>query len=160
MDEPKMSKTGVGPLFGCLALILSGALVWIHLANKEKYLIRWLSVWVASAVSAVFIVVGLFLWCSSAFKIFESIETNTLNTSGAYGIVRNPIYSGIFHVLTGILIMFRSYIVLPAPFIIYGMLRYLVTYEEEELLKRFGDEFIEYKKQVNAVFPTLRKLFK
>jgi len=41
------------------------------------------------------------------------------------------------------------------PFIMYFLIRTLVVEEDEYLEKKFGKEYLEYKKTVNSIIPKL-----
>jgi protein-S-isoprenylcysteine O-methyltransferase Ste14 len=80
-----------------------------------------------------------------------------LNTQGIRAHVRHPLYLGHFlhmagwTVGTGLAVM---YALLPFA-VITGA--WMVRYEERELVKRFGDAYREYQRNVPAIFPRLSR---
>ena len=78
-----------------------------------------------------------------------SDTTNFLHTGGAFRFTRNPMYLGITIGLLGVAIVFSSYFnfVLPLLFVIV-IDRFYVPREEQALLKQFGDQYLEFKKNV------------
>lgn len=77
--------------------------------------------------------------------------------TGPYTYVRNPMLTGVFIFLLGLGILFRSislgFAVTPL-FILFNVLE-LKKIEEQELEKRFGEEYKEYKKNVPVFIPWL-----
>jgi protein-S-isoprenylcysteine O-methyltransferase Ste14 len=83
--------------------------------------------------------------------------TKKLVVSGLYRYVRNPMILGVLLVLWGESILFRSYriaIWLVVFFIINHA--YFLLSEEPGLIKRFGREYVEYKKNVPRWIPRLK----
>ena len=74
-----------------------------------------------------------------------SITKAGLKTSGVYRMVRHPIYSGTLIVFAGLNLYNSSAIPLfyfPVSLLLY----YLMTYfEEKDLLKIYGEEYINYR---------------
>lgn len=92
-----------------------------------------------------------------AFKIQNSI----LNTSGPYNFVRNPIYFADLVAFTSL-----SFCLRPIGLLIPVLIRFhyyqLIKYEEEKLIAKFGNMYLEYIRSVPALNPGLnqiRKLF-
>ncbi len=74
--------------------------------------------------------------------------------SGLYRYVRNPMVIGVFFVLMGETVFFKSYLILGwGLFFMMANLIYVPFFEEPELLNRFGDTYSEYKKNVPRWFP-------
>jgi protein-S-isoprenylcysteine O-methyltransferase Ste14 len=115
-------------------------------------------------MSIPFLVIGSFLFLWSIFQFVKVKGTPVpvnpppkLVTTGPYGYVRNPMHTGIFILLFGFGILLRSisliFIFLPL-FILLDLL-WLKMVEEPELEKRFGKEYIKYKKNTPMFFPHL-----
>jgi protein-S-isoprenylcysteine O-methyltransferase Ste14 len=82
------------------------------------------------------------------------VEGHKLVTEGPYGIVRNPIYSGMFGMLlaTGLAIShWLALIVAIAAFVVGTKIR--IRSEEKLLRKAFGVEFEAYARKVPAIVP-------
>jgi protein-S-isoprenylcysteine O-methyltransferase Ste14 len=82
------------------------------------------------------------------------LKAESLNTSGVYSIVRNPLYVGNFLVYNGVLVAYSSPIAL-AFFNIFFILNYhfIILSEENYLQGQFGDAYREYLKAVPRVIP-------
>jgi protein-S-isoprenylcysteine O-methyltransferase Ste14 len=83
-------------------------------------------------------------------------EKTKLKTTGFYGIIRNPIYLGEILWSLGWAIMFRSVIgVALIPFW-WGGLLFHVILEEEDLERKLGQPYLQYKTRVQGrIFPGL-----
>lgn len=105
------------------------------------------------------ILLGIYLWIGQGRKIRMYIEKGILATKGGYGIVRNPIYSGILFVLTGIFLAIQSWIMLATIPINYLVLKILLKREDDVLIHVFGQKYTDYKKQVNPIIPKLKSFY-
>jgi len=85
-----------------------------------------------------------------------------LVTTGPYAHVRNPMLAGVFALLFGIggLLGSVSLLVLFTPLFILVNVWELKVIEEPELLKRLGQDYIEYRKRTPMFFPGAGKIFK
>jgi hypothetical protein len=81
----------------------------------------------------------------------------TLNTTGMYSIVRNPLYLGNFVIVLGVFLFTEVW-----WFILIGVAGFLFYYEriifaeEEFLRKKFGDVFLEWAKKTPAFLPRFK----
>ena len=81
--------------------------------------------------------------------IDPSEHSSKVVTSGLYAYSRNPIYLGWFLVIAGIGLRNASLLVLVIAVTMVLLLYWAVIVEEEAYLeKRFGDEYLRYKKSV------------
>jgi len=116
-------------------------------------------------LSAFILAIGLFLVLWSILHFIKVKGTPVpfnpppkLVTTGPYTYVRNPMLTGLFILLFGLGILFRSislvFIFTPI-FILLNVLE-LRAVEEPELEKRLGKEYLEYKKRVPMFIPWLK----
>lgn len=81
---------------------------------------------------------------------------NTLIISGPYAYVRNPMLLGVFFFLGGECLLFQSWPLTYYLLIFIGInLIYFPLVEEKGLYKRYGPEYLEYKRKVPRLFPRL-----
>ncbi len=110
--------------------------------------------------SAIFIIFGLYLWISAGIQVDKCILKGVLATKGIYGIVRNPIYSGILFVISGVCIACQSWLLLICILFSYLILKILLRKEDIVLIEVFGEKYIQYKKQVNSILPKINSIYK
>ncbi len=79
-------------------------------------------------------------------------------TSGPYRYARNPMLTGVFLFLFGLGFCFDSFslVLFFTPLFILVNVWELKEIEEPELVKRFGDEYIEYRRQTPMFLPVFR----
>lgn len=83
--------------------------------------------------------------------------TQKLVVQGVYRHVRNPMISGVFFVLLGEAAGCASlHLVGWAAFFIVGNMIYMPLFEEPGLVKRFGEEYEEYRRNVPRWLPKLK----
>ena len=88
-------------------------------------------------------------------------------TGGPFGHVRNPLYWGNFFLSTGLVVIanvawlehqFQGfYLAFPAAFIFFffGQYHFIINWEEENLTKTFGEQFLNYKSKVSRWIPNI-----
>jgi len=85
-----------------------------------------------------------------------------LVTTGPYAYVRNPMLTGVFALLFGFGVLLGSacLLVVFTPLFIFINVWELKAIEEPELLKRLGEDYIEYRKRTPMFFPGFGIIFK
>ena len=85
-----------------------------------------------------------------------------LVTSGPYAYTRNPMLTGVFALLFGFGVFSESVSLLFVftPLFIFFNFWELKAIEEPELVKRLGQEYIEYRKMTPMFFPSFSLIFK
>ncbi|CAM3436511.1 isoprenylcysteine carboxylmethyltransferase family protein [Corallococcus sp. ZKHCc1 1396] len=158
---PLQRIIGVGMALFMLAIVLwSGA----HLALGEQALalwhvpdaIRW-SGWALVAVGF-FVTVRAQVQMGASWRIGIDSERTELVTGGLFGIVRNPIFSGMLTVVTGVTLA------TPSAWTVMGWLDYVllvslqVRLEEEHLLRLHGNAYERYAERVGRFVPGVGRL--
>jgi protein-S-isoprenylcysteine O-methyltransferase Ste14 len=82
------------------------------------------------------------------------LKAESLNTTGLYSLVRNPLYWGNTLIFTGLLTIFALPLAL-IPFVVFLFLQYhfIVLAEEKFLLDRHGQAYRDYCGRVNRWLP-------
>jgi protein-S-isoprenylcysteine O-methyltransferase Ste14 len=108
------------------------------------------SLWIGAAVS----LAGALLRFWAAGHI---VKGKVLTKTGPYAYSRNPLYFGSFFMALGIIIGGQGYWLLPV-FVLFFLTFYIpaMRAEEQELLNCYGEEFVEYSKNVSLFFPSFR----
>lgn len=89
----------------------------------------------------------------------RKIYAENLVTSGIYSVCRNPMYLGNILLLLGFGIFSNSLLFLLLFFPLFVFFYYAIIKAEEAFLyKKFGQEFENYRQNVNALIPDFSKL--
>ncbi|HIE17346.1 MAG TPA: isoprenylcysteine carboxylmethyltransferase family protein [Dehalococcoidia bacterium] len=148
--------------FGLIVLFVFASL-WI---DKQLPVLHFDLAWWNLGLSIFMLVLGWLIMFWPVIDFFRARGTPVpfspppkLITTGLYAYVRNPMLLGMFIFLLGLGILFGSlslvFIFTPS-FIVLNVL-YLKAIEERELEKKFGDEYLEYKRRVPMFIPRLRR---
>ena len=120
---------------------------------SESLYIKWMAVLIMTVSTAIEIISGLTLGKSG--RIHSPEEKTKLIIKGIYGIIRNPIVSGMFLYGLSILLLNPNLLSLVMiVFLAYGY-NYKVDTEAKKLEEMFGDEWNVYCKNVGKYLPKL-----
>ena len=80
----------------------------------------------------------------------KRMQTNILTKQGVYKYMRHPMHLGLLFLPLAVafLIGSPSFILIIAPIEIIFMLIMIKFVEEPDIIRKFGDEYLEYKKEV------------
>jgi protein-S-isoprenylcysteine O-methyltransferase Ste14 len=81
----------------------------------------------------------------------------TLVTTAPYRFARNPMVTGVILILIGIGFAVRSVSLVFVPLYLLVNVWELRQIEEPELVRRFGDEYLEYRQRTPMFFPRLKR---
>ncbi|HWQ84402.1 MAG TPA: methyltransferase [Anaerolineales bacterium] len=97
---------------------------------------------------------GLLLWGAAVIQLLTGFSRGSLVTTGAYGVVRNPIYASvIWFILPGVALLTLSWVYLvPAACLYLGVLIFIGV-EERQLLQVFGSQYQVYLTRVDRLIP-------
>jgi protein-S-isoprenylcysteine O-methyltransferase Ste14 len=80
-----------------------------------------------------------------------------LNETGAYSVVRNPLYVGNYFVVLGITLMTQSWaLAVINSFLFAAAYIPIILAEEDFLTRQFGDRYLAYANRVPCLIPNLR----
>ncbi len=129
--------------------------------SNYKYLYRGITPLI---IGIIFLIFGLTfaIW---TMRLFNNVGKGTaapwappknLVVEGPYRYVRNPMITSVLSILFAESIILHSYPILYWMFIFFVMnIIYFPLFEERQLIERFGDEYIEYKRNVPRWIPRL-----
>ena len=155
-EGQKLPLFGVGPyiIYGIAVLNVIGIIVFGYVFKIGTLEGPWTLIF--RIIGGVFIVIGVAIWYIGALRsnMDESITENKLQTKGIYSWVRNPMYSGWWIALSGIILMWHNAWMLILPLLDWVIITIaLINTEEKWLLDLYGQEYAEYKKRVNRCIP-------
>jgi protein-S-isoprenylcysteine O-methyltransferase Ste14 len=97
---------------------------------------------------------GLILWGTAVIQLMTGFSKGKLVTTGAYGVVRNPIYSSVtFFILPAVALMTLTWVYFVASVFLYVGVMIFIGKEEKQLTKVFGKEYEDYIARVDRLVP-------
>ena len=151
----------VALLFLSLIALFIFASIWV---DKRYSFFHFESSWWTLTLSIIILTVGWLICMGAALLFLRNRGTPVpfnpppkLITSGLYKYSRNPMLLGLFIFLLGLGLFLGSLslIFLFTPIFILINVLYLKAIEEKEMEKKFGKQYLEYKKMVPMWFPRL-----
>jgi len=97
---------------------------------------------------------GLILWGMAIFQLLTGFPKGKLVTTGAYGVVRNPIYSSvIWFILPAVSLLTLTWVYVVASVFLYAGVMLFIGTEEKQLTQVFGKEYTDYMARVDRLIP-------
>ena len=102
----------------------------------------------------VLLVLGLMLWGVAVIQLLVGFSKGKLITTGAYGIVRNPIYASMtFFILPAISLLTFTWVYLAVAIFLYAGVMIFIGTEEKQLTEAFGKAYEDYLLRVDRLIP-------
>ena len=126
--------------------------------SNQQFVVTAIGQWIGGLLAGIGIIILLFalvqLW--ESLSPFPSPKTsNKLKTKGLYKFIRHPIYSGIILSFLGWSLVQGNYWKLMVTTILLLLFYFKSSYEEQRLINRYGDEYLNYKERTGRFFPKL-----
>lgn len=155
-DGQKLPLFGVGPyiVYGMAIVNIIGIILFGYVFKIGTLEAPWTVLF--RVIGILLVIYGIVVWFIGAMRsdMDESITENKLQTKGIYSWVRNPMYSGWWIALSGILLMWHNAWMLILPVIDWLIMTIgLINTEEKWLTNLYGSEYEEYKRKVNRCIP-------
>lgn len=100
---------------------------------------------------------GLVLWGTAVIQLLTGFSRGRLVTTGAYGVVRNPIYSSAtFFTLPAVALITLTWVYLVPSVFLYAGVMIFIGKEEKQLTQAFGKEYEGYMARVDRLVPFRR----
>ena len=105
-------------------------------------------------VGYLFLLPGLILWGAAVIQLLTGFSKGKLVTTGAYGVVRNPIYSSVtFFILPAVALLTLTWVYFVPPVFLYVGVMMFIGVEEKQLTEAFGKEYEDYMARVDRLIP-------
>lgn len=102
----------------------------------------------------VLIIPGLILWGMAVTQLLMGFSKGKLVTTGAYGVVRNPIYSSVtFFIMPAVALMTLTWVYFLVSVFLYTGVMIFIGVEEQQLTHAFGKEYEAYMARVDRLIP-------
>ena len=132
------------------------AALWVHMIFPQMAALPD-SVSFIKPVGYVLLPLGIILWASAVFQLMMGFSKAKLVTTGAYGVVRNPIYSSVtFFILPAVALMTLTWVYLVVSVFLYVGVMIFIGTEEKQLTGAFGKEYEDYLASVDRLVPFKR----
>jgi protein-S-isoprenylcysteine O-methyltransferase Ste14 len=108
-------------------------------------------------VGYLLLVPGIVLWGTAVVQLLTGFSRGKLVTNGAYGVVRNPIYSSVtFFVVPAVALLTLTWVYILVSAFLYAGVVIFIGKEESQLSTAFGKEYEDYKARVDRLVPFKR----
>lgn len=105
-------------------------------------------------VGYLLLLLGIILWGTAVIQLLSGFSKGKLVTTGAYGVVRNPIYSSAaFFLLPAIALLTLTWVYFVASMFLYVGVMIFIGKEEQQLMRVFGSEYEDYLASVDRLVP-------
>ncbi len=112
--------------------------------------------WVAISVGVAFLLYAFALFALHRGTPAPVAPTETLVASGVYRFVRNPMYLAVLAIILGQALLFGSWsLVLYAAIVLAAVVAFVKLYEEPTLTRTYGEQYLEYRRNVPGWWPRL-----
>ena len=153
----------IGLIFFGLTALFVFVSIWI---DKKFLFFHFELSWLTLALAIVLLVLGWLICTWAALAFLRNRGTPVpfnpppkLITTGLYRYIRNPMLLGLFIFLIGLgfLLGSLSLILVFTPIFVFINVLYLKAIEEKEMEKKFGNQYLEYKKKVPMWIPRFNR---
>ena len=129
------------------------AAIWVHV-HIPKIATLPENISFIKPLGYIFLVPGLILWGTAVIQLLTGFSKGKLVTTGAYGVVRNPIYSSVtFFILPAMALLTLTWVYfIPSVFLYLGVTVFIGV-EEKQLTEAFGKEYDDYLARVDRLIP-------
>lgn len=129
------------------------AAIWVH-----KYLPRLAAlperIHFIQPLGYVLLLLGVILWATAVIQLMTGFSKGKLVTTGAYGVVRNPIYSSVtFFILPAVALLTLTWVYFVVSAFLYGGVMIFIGTEENQLMGAFGRQYEDYLAKVDRLVP-------
>ena len=122
--------------------------LWIYLTGTPAAML--VSMFIGYAIAFT----GVALVTAGWREVYRARKENRMATDGPYAVVRHPQYTGFFLAVFGEGVVHWPTVFSLAAFpIIVGAYVLLARKEERQMVERFGDEYVAYRRRVPMFFP-------
>ncbi len=132
------------------------AAIWVHLYLPQTAALPD-GISFVRPVGYLLLVPGLILWGTAVIQLLTGFSQGKLVTTGAYGVVRNPIYSSVtFFILPAVALLTLTWVYFVASVFLYVGVMIFIGTEEQQLTQAFGKQYKDYVARVDRLVPFKR----
>lgn len=151
-EHPQTHLIHIICIIGFIVVSISDSLIF----NFSTFLTNSVPPIIRIFLFGIFMVIALLFMKLSGNAVFpHDQEEKPLAKTGIFAHVRNPMYLGTPLIFIAFLFLTLSLISIVPVIITMILFNNMVKFEEKDLEKIFGQEYLEYKKKVPRWFPRL-----
>jgi protein-S-isoprenylcysteine O-methyltransferase Ste14 len=155
-NQTGMNIVGQGGKIILFTLPSLFAAIWVHTAFPRIAALP-ASLSFLKPAGYLFLLPGLILWGAAVVQLLTGFPQGKLVTTGAYGVVRNPIYSSVtFFILPAVALLTLTWVYLVVSVFLYAGVMIFIGTEERQLTQAFGRQYQEYLNRVDRLVPFKR----
>jgi protein-S-isoprenylcysteine O-methyltransferase Ste14 len=129
------------------------AAIWVHMYLPQVAALPD-SINFIKPVGYLLLLPGLILWGAAMTQLMMGFSKGKLLTTGAYGVVRNPIYSSVtFFILPAIGLITLTWVYFVVSIFLYAGVTIFIGKEEKQLTQAFGKVYQKYMARVDRLVP-------
>ncbi|MFJ4208836.1 methyltransferase family protein [Paenarthrobacter sp. NPDC089675] len=141
-----------GIVAGLVPWLITG---WRHADWGEA---RWVepAAWLVIGAGAAFLLYAFALFAMHRGTPAPVAPTETLVVTGVYRFVRNPMYLAVLAIILGQALLFaNAWAAFYAALVFIAVFTFVKGYEEPTLTDTYGEQYLEYRRNVPGWFPRL-----
>jgi len=150
----------IGGFFETVSVINMVLWIWFPLPLVDTWIISP-NIWVGILIGMIFLIPCLILMSLGVKDAGSETLTPSKDTEmygGIYNYIRHPQTVGEFPIFVAIAFLLNSwFLVIISTLFVVIYVPIMIHYEEKDLVRRFGDKYVQYKKRTGAIFPKIRK---
>ena len=112
----------------------------------------YVSLWIRLIMALAIILIGITIIRSAEKILFHETQSSVIDV-GIFAYIRHPLYLGILLIYLGFVLGSFSILSFVAFVLIFFVYNHLAIFEEKDLERVFGEEYLQYKKRVSRWFP-------
>jgi len=164
-ESPNKSMPKYGPGFKYVPIISAVTVVAVILGHLGPiaggvFITRALRyIYIGLGIALIAWGISLLLNAVNESAILLNAQMGKLVTTGIYSKTRNPMYTGVTFICTGVLFISGNVYMFFLPILYWLFMSSLMTNTEEDLLERnFGQDYLDYKNETYRFMPFKKKL--
>lgn len=141
-----------GIVAGLVPWLITG---WRHHDWGEAGWVEF-AAWLVIGAGAVFLLYAFALFAMHRGTPAPVAPTETLVVTGVYRFVRNPMYLAVLALILGQALLFANpWAAIYAALVFIAVLTFVKVYEEPTLTDTYGEQYLEYRRNVPGWWPRL-----
>ncbi|MDP4267429.1 MAG: isoprenylcysteine carboxylmethyltransferase family protein [Bacteroidota bacterium] len=155
-----MTVFGIGPKIVFTTVPYFILMTYISSEYPSIFNINFIPEYILKTAGILLLSFGILFFIRTQITFIKEIKKGKLITTGTFAYCRNPIYSAfILFIIPSIALLLNSWPSLTASLIAYIVFKINIKKEYNYLRDKFGDEYNEYERKVNEIFPFKKKWF-